>query len=66
MAIIDEIKGLAIIIGADIKENKGIYTFQVLVVERKAFLSIILKDCQVIALIGGSIKLGFSYGYYLG
>lgn len=39
MALIDDIKGMAGSIGAELKEKKGAYTLTLVVAERKAFLS---------------------------
>src|SRR5450759_3006542 len=39
MALIDDIKGMAGTIGAELKEKKGIYTLRLVVAERKAFMS---------------------------
>lgn len=39
MALIDDIKGIANSVGAELKEKKNVYTLRLLVAERKAFLS---------------------------
>jgi hypothetical protein len=39
MALIDDIRGMAGSIGAELKEKKGAYTLTLVVAERKAFLS---------------------------
>jgi hypothetical protein len=39
MALIDDIRGKAASIGAELKEKKGAYTLTLVVAERKAFLS---------------------------
>jgi hypothetical protein len=39
MVLIDDIKGIAASIGAELKEKKGTYTLTLVVAERKAFLS---------------------------
>jgi hypothetical protein len=43
MALIDDIRGMAGSIGAELKEKKGAYTLTLVVAERKAFLS---KKCR--------------------
>ena len=39
MALIDDIKGMANSVGAELKEKKNVYTLRLVVAERKAFLS---------------------------